>query len=197
MYASTFLAILAATSAALVSANPVPGNEDSTIPKLDRRMFGFAQGLRPPAVTPAAAPPRPAPMCPGIWTGIGAFGLPTDGHCCIPGDRDALHCCMLTATTPLVSAPSELRCSNAYYSTTNYFNMVWRCNTGREEPMLCKANRVPSMPEVKAKYAPNGYIKFGEGRGRKKDPGLSRFGQHPGGNPAPAPAPLPVQVAKL
>ncbi|KAL5894837.1 hypothetical protein ACKVWC_000054 [Pyricularia oryzae] len=200
MHASTLVSILAAASAALVSANPVLGSEGPKVAKLERRIWPLTRRPATPA-TPAAAPPPP-PMCPTMWTALGAFKPTADGHCCVEGrsdgaqmdNKDALHCCMLTATTHLADAPSELPCTNAYFTKPVFFNTLWRCNTGRQAAGICRENRIPVMPEVVNKYAPNGKrVTFGYAAAKRPDPGYSRFRKSPLGDPAPA----PVQVAKL
>ncbi|TLS22529.1 uncharacterized protein PpBr36_09944 [Pyricularia pennisetigena] len=185
MHAASFLAILTSTSAGFVSANPVLGSEDPKAVQLERRAWPFTRRPTTPAV--AQQPTTPPAKCPSFWSIRGSFQPTSDGHCCVPGDKDAINCCMLTATTHLPSAESELPCSNAYFSKPQFYQQLEACNTGKQADFLCRANRVPEMPEVKAKYAPNGRInQFGHSGTKKQHPGKSRLGQYPNGNPAPA-----------
>ncbi|KAI6353194.1 hypothetical protein MCOR25_009118 [Pyricularia grisea] len=186
MYAPNLLSILAFTSAALVSANPVSGSGKPNAVGLERRWWPLKQQQATPVL--AKQPTTPQPQCPNFFSVRGWFKQKEQGHCCTQhGDLDAISCCMLTATTPLPGATSELRCDNTYFSQARWYKLLEACNTGKQQRYICEANHIPDMPEVRKKYTSNGgKTTFGATGTLNNHPGVSRLGRYPNGDPAPA-----------
>ncbi|KLU88086.1 hypothetical protein MAPG_07073 [Magnaporthiopsis poae ATCC 64411] len=217
MHPSTLLVTMAAAAATAVLAIPLVDNSD-----LGSHMALSPRGLffSKPKPKPAVKEPEPAgppETCPTITTkkAGGPFTATGDGHCCQPGEKNALNCCTL-GNTPRLPNTSEYPCRSKSFQTAEAWQNLFECNTHIQHSRWCTAALVPRLNEIltatmpkkpkyntlnplpKEKAAPPSNVpaaarKAMEANSKgarhptyRPNPGKSRLGRFPDGDPDPA-----------
>ncbi|EJT74505.1 hypothetical protein GGTG_08345 [Gaeumannomyces tritici R3-111a-1] len=215
MHAPTFLVTMAAAATTLVSAMPVADSKASASHTgVSPRAFWNRKKKDDAAAAPAPSQPAtPAETCPTFSSRKGAVTATGDGHCCLPGPKNALNCCTINGT-PKIDGTSELRCDIPAWKSAEAWQMLFDCNNHILNARTCSAERVPRLSEIlratqakpvkdlnpapapkpapPSKVPPAAAHQIADKPSsrpldrNRQNPGKSRLGKEPNGNPAPA-----------